>query len=223
MTTDAEPRGIRFATTDDRVPLVDTLSGAFADGPAAEWLIPDPVARRVAYRNYADLMFDSPLLASGRILTTNDRTGAGIWFEHTKPSEPPSSEELTAVYEALVAAVGEDAATRFVTLDSLMADHQPTEPHDHLAFLGVHRACQNQGIGTALLRHHLRELDSVGMPAWLVATSQSSRQLYQRHQFDDQVEFRPAGGPPFWAMWRSPQPPADDQPLASTPRQPTSD
>ena len=45
------------------------------------------------------------------------------------------------------------------------------------------------------------------MPAYLEATSEDNRRLYERHGFVIVDELAVAGSPPLWAMWRQPRPP----------------
>jgi hypothetical protein len=45
-----------------------------------------------------------------------------------------------------------------------------------------------------------------GARAYLDATSQRNRRLYERHGFQAEEPFAPPGGPPLWPMWRQPAP-----------------
>jgi RimJ/RimL family protein N-acetyltransferase len=40
------------------------------------------------------------------------------------------------------------------------------------------------------------------MPAYLEASTEASRRLYQRLGFEDCAELRLPGGPQMWPMWR---------------------
>jgi hypothetical protein len=82
-----------------------------------------------------------------------------------------------------------------------------TTPHGsywYLQFLGVAPAWQGQGIGSALMTPVLERCDREGVRAYLDATSERNKRLYERHGFVAQDRFAPPGGPPIWPMWRQP-------------------
>jgi len=114
-----------------------------------------------------------------------------------------------AEYDRLITAASGPYARRFQTLQATFAGHHPQRPHHYLAYLGVTPARQCRGIGSALLAHHHAELDAARLPAYLVAVSSRSRDLYLRHGYIIHGEgpfHLPDGGPPMWPMWRNPQP-----------------
>jgi GNAT superfamily N-acetyltransferase len=89
---------------------------------------------------------------------------------------------------------------------ALMDAHHPHEPHFYLPIIGVDPAWQGQGVGSALLQPVLERADLEGMPAYLEATTDRNRALYERHGFDVRdIVYMPGGGPPLWLMWREPQ------------------
>jgi predicted N-acetyltransferase YhbS len=80
-------------------------------------------------------------------------------------------------------------------------------PHHYLAFLGVAPELQGHGIGSGLLNHHHARLDAQGLPAYLEASTERSRDLYLRHGYTltgDAPLVLPDNGPPIWPMWREP-------------------
>jgi ribosomal protein S18 acetylase RimI-like enzyme len=93
---------------------------------------------------------------------------------------------------------------RFQALDALFEEHHPAEPHWHLAFLGVHPNCQNNGLGSVLLKHLHDETDIAGVPQYLEASDQNSARLYRRHGYRDMSPsaIRLPDGTPFFRMWR---------------------
>jgi hypothetical protein len=50
----------------------------------------------------------------------------------------------------------------------------------------------------------LERCDREGVRAYLDATSERNRRLYERHGFEAEEAFAPPGGPPLWPMWRQP-------------------
>jgi ribosomal protein S18 acetylase RimI-like enzyme len=63
---------------------------------------------------------------------------------------------------------------------------------------------QGEGIGSAMLRVALARCDEAGEPAYLEATSEDNRRLYERHGFRVTRELLLPDGPSLWAMWRAP-------------------
>ena len=61
----------------------------------------------------------------------------------------------------------------------------PARPHHDLACLAVRPERQHEGLGGALLRRHHRQLDHDEIPAYLEATGERNRVLYQRHGYTD--------------------------------------
>jgi len=69
----------------------------------------------------------------------------------------------------------------------------------------VRRAVQGRGLGSALLASTLQRCDRDGTAAYLDATSEDNRRLYERHGFVVTAERSADGSPPMWAMWRDPR------------------
>ncbi len=68
----------------------------------------------------------------------------------------------------------------------------PARPHWFLHFLAVRPQAQGRGYGSALLRPMLERCDAEGVPAYLDATSEENKRLYERHNFVVQREGHPA-------------------------------
>jgi ribosomal protein S18 acetylase RimI-like enzyme len=101
-------------------------------------------------------------------------------------------------------AVAEETADRLACALELMAEVHPEEPHAYLFLLATRPQWQSRGLGAALLRDVLGRCDRDGVPAYLEATSEGSRRLYERHGFEVTGEIRLPDGPSLWPMWRSP-------------------
>ncbi|HEY2635810.1 MAG TPA: GNAT family N-acetyltransferase, partial [Solirubrobacteraceae bacterium] len=71
-------------------------------------------------------------------------------------------------------------------------------------YIGVAPGHQGRGLGTRLMRPTLDECDARGLPAYLEASSERNRALYERLGFVVQRELRFAGSPPIWPMLRPP-------------------
>ena len=95
-------------------------------------------------------------------------------------------------------------APRFLEVNKLFDDHHPHGSYWYLQFLGVAPGWQGRGIGSALMGPVLERCDREGVRAYLDATSERNKRLYERHGFVAQDQFAPPGGPPIWPMWRQP-------------------
>src|SRR6266540_346463 len=83
--------------------------------------------------------------------------------------------------------------------------YRRTEPHWYLPLIGVDPVHQGRGLGSALLRHALKNCDRDHLPAYLEATSPSSRRLYERHGFEATGEIQDAESHTMWPMLREPR------------------
>jgi GNAT superfamily N-acetyltransferase len=117
-----------------------------------------------------------------------------VWFPYTSPLPAPHD------YDRRLAAATGAWEERFRTLDELSEQNHPAAPHHHLAFLAVHPDRQNEGLGTALLRHQHARL--AGLPAYLEASDPRNRDLYARHGYQAREPFALPDGALFWPMWR---------------------
>ena len=67
-------------------------------------------------------------------------------------------------------------------------------------------ARQGQGLGSRLMGPLLGRLDDGRLPAFLEASTDRSRALYERHGFDVIATFNmPGRGPLLRQMWRDPR------------------
>lgn len=195
------PPEIRRATAKDATPVAELIADAFFILDATAWLVSDPQERARVLPADFEIYVDHALTHGEIHLVDNagELTAAAVWFPQlTGPIPEPDNYE-----EQLVAACG-TYTDRFRTLDQLFEDNHPrTYPHHHLAYLATRPDQQGHGLGAALLRHHHRQLDHYGTPAFLQASSEQARKLYERHGYECLGDpFYLPDGPPFWGMWR---------------------
>lgn len=195
---DESPRRAGGTDIDD---LTAVIAAAFHDLPPAVWLVPDESEREKIFPDYFRI-FVEHATSHGEVYTVGDGAGVALWFPASDdPAPPPTDydERLTAVCGAHV--------DRFRLFDELMDQRHPHEPHDYLAMLGCLPKLQNNGFGSTLLRHRHRGLDERGIPAYLEASSERSRDLYLRHGYRPHgAPYRLPDGPQMWPLWREPQP-----------------
>ncbi|MEU4243116.1 GNAT family N-acetyltransferase [Actinoplanes sp. NPDC026619] len=198
---------IRRADDGDYQNVTMLLVSAFFYGDLAGHLIPKVTDRASRYFPYFEIIAEHAL-ANAHVDLIMDKTAAmpaaaAIW--HTV-GDGGFHFDL-ADYDARLADAVGPALARFVALDAAMHRHHPTKPdHDYLAFLGVQPGWQGKGLGSRLLRHRHDRLDHAGRHAYLEATGDRNRRLYERHGYLALEPFDVApDGPPLHPMWRPPR------------------
>jgi ribosomal protein S18 acetylase RimI-like enzyme len=84
--------------------------------------------------------------------------------------------------------------------------HPGDRAHEYLWMIGVAPGRQGEGLGSALIGAVLDRCDSDGVPAYLEASSDRSRKLYERLGFE--LLGSPLtlpDGPQMFPMWREPR------------------
>lgn len=181
-------------------PAVGVLAAAFQDDPLFGWCLPDPARRAQVLVPFFDAVVRA-VAPERRLHLTAEATGAALWVP---PGCAPVPDDREPDFEAELAELFGADGDRAFALMGMLAEHHPTEPTWFLWFLGVRPGQQGRGTGSQLLRAVLDRCDAEGTNAYLDATSEGSRRLYQRHGFEVVAERSTDGSPPLWAMWRRP-------------------
>jgi len=180
----------------DHAGAVAALSGAFYDDPVLRWIYPDDDRRRAVLPAFFDV-FTQAIGRHGASLEIGGGMAAALWV----PPGEEVAEDEDAFGEALAALSPPDLDRLMATMEVLGETH-PHESCWYLNLLGVAPGHQGQGIGSALLRAAIERAERDGVPAYLEATSEGNKRLYERHGFVATAELQLPGGPPLWAMWR---------------------
>lgn len=202
MTYAVQELVIRDIAPLDTTEITRLLSAAMGDGRVAQWLTPDAAIRREFAPAYFEI-FAEHAARWGEIYSSIDAetgllSGVALWFPLTSLIPPPAD------YDVRLKDASPEAFDRAAELDAALAANHPAEPHHYLAFLAVHPAHQNCGIGSALLDRHHARLDAAGLPAYLEANDPRNRDLYLRHGYVARTPIQLPDGPPIWPMWRMP-------------------
>jgi predicted N-acetyltransferase YhbS len=188
---------VRTATAEDAAAVAELIATAFAQLKVVAYLVPERRERhKVMTANFQ--IFVEHAVEHGEVHLVEDGSAVAVWFPHTGPLPAPRD------YDRRLAETTGAWTDRFRVLDALFEEHHPAEPHHYLAFLAVHPDHQDQGLGSALLRHHHGRLG--GAAAYLEASSTGSRDLYARHGYQAREPFALPDGTLFWPMWRPGQP-----------------
>lgn len=140
-------------------------------------MIPDPQERAERLPAFFGIVIGHAL-EHGTVEYTPGYTGVAVWLDVPFPDIPDYDERLAAACGPW--------SERFRQLDEAFHKVHPTDQeHGYLAFLGVLKEFQGNGIGAALMRHRLAELDRAGRPSYLEASNARSRRFYQRLGYCD--------------------------------------
>ncbi|MEV6124345.1 GNAT family N-acetyltransferase [Streptomyces sp. NPDC052077] len=194
---------IRTAGPGDREWVVRLLDEAFQDDPVSGWVFPGAEYRR---RTHHRLMaaFADVVLAEGRVDLTEDGAACAMWLSLPAAGEDDGADDDTPVRMRLAVDPGNDRIERIARLTADV--HPAGRAHEYLWMIGVAPGRQGEGLGTALIGTVLDRCDREGRPAYLEASSDRSRLLYERLGFE--VVGHPLElpeGPLMWPMWREPR------------------
>jgi ribosomal protein S18 acetylase RimI-like enzyme len=195
---------IRKMTRGEAEPVARTLARAFYDDPHFCWIVRDDAKRMRRLERGFQMFVERIWLPHDESYVHERLIGAALWM-------PPGTWHLGPFTQlrltpAVIGILRADAA-RLLRALTWMEKRHPHERHYYLPAIGVAPAWQGRGYGAALLRPMLERCDADGVPAYLEASTQRNRALYERHGFEVVEEGRYAGdGPPLWRMWRPPTP-----------------
>jgi GNAT superfamily N-acetyltransferase len=192
---------VRKATDEEAGELANVLALALFDDPPSLWAFPDANRRREILPAFLHL-FAEASLRQREAYTVEDLSSVCLWFP---PGWDMSEDEAAAFEGAVRTAAAEYAEPGPLTILGLMGKHHPTEPHFYLAFAGTLPDRQGRGIGSTLIKTVLARCDDEHIPAYLEATADRNRRLYERLGFETRARIDLPEGPPMWGMWREPK------------------
>lgn len=198
-----DPGPVRKVTAADVPALATAMAAAFFDDPVASWCFSNASRRlRRLERGFA-LFVRRLYLPHDECYTTDSLVGGALWVPPGQWRTGPV--EQLRLLPALARILGGELPRLLRLLAAQEAQH-PSEPHYHLPFVGVEPRSQGRGIGSALMGPILERCDRDGVAAYLEASSEHNRTLYERHGFEVTSVLEPPGGcPPMWLMWRTPR------------------
>jgi ribosomal protein S18 acetylase RimI-like enzyme len=173
------------------------IGDAFFEDPVSRWAFADEQQYRSVFPPFVHA-FAGRAFSSGTAFGTNGGEGAALWLP---PGVHSDEEEIGELIQSLRGTHLAD----FIGFVELQTSLHPVADHWYLPLLGVHPSKQGLGAGSALLSHALEICDQRAMPAYLEATTEGSRGLYQRHGFEVTGEIQFGSSPAMWPMWRQPR------------------
>lgn len=190
------PTEVRRAGPADVDALADVLAESHADYVWERWaLLGDDARARLAALYRADLTHLA--LPAGEVWQTTCGRSVAVWLPAGASTD--AGDELE---RAAVEAFGE----RLAVLDEVEAVIAAARPAAdwYLATMGTRPAAQRLGLGTAVLRPRLAELDHTGATAALETSTLDNVAFYSRLGFTTVAELAtlPHAAPTTWVMFR---------------------
>lgn len=188
----------RQVTSDEIARAVNTQLAAFVADPIMRWMWPEA---HDFVTHFPALVhgFGGGAFANDVADVSDDFSGGALWLPPGVLPDGPALERLISE------TVREPARSEVRSVLEQMGDSHPEEKHWHLAFIGVDSAHQGNGVGAALMRHRLAEIDKQGLHAYLESSNPRNVPFYQRHGFEVIREIQVGSSPPVFPMLRTPR------------------
>jgi GNAT superfamily N-acetyltransferase len=195
---------VRPGTESDHEAAAECLALAFADDPAWAHLIPGSAeARAERLLGYFAAEIANLVPEYRELWVAEDGSGAAVWGRPGR-WRVPIRRELREL-RAMARVFGPRLPQALWTGLRFERRHPRDPAHWYLNYLGVEPRRQGRGLGGALMAPVLALCDREGTGAYLEASTERNRILYERHGFALTGTFpMPPGGPPIREMWREP-------------------
>lgn len=190
----------------DAEQAIAPLTLAFATDPVIRSFYPDP---RDHLTHFAEMMRIQihHAIACRSAHCVEGFSAAAIWFP---PSESVADAEADKAKRRQLDALIEETASRdgnddlFAALGTVGKFH-PEVPHWYLLAMGVDPYHQNEGLGSALMKHALPKCDEDGVPAYLESSNPRNVPFYRRHGFEVMQVVQVGTSPTITLMVRDPR------------------
>lgn len=192
---------MRPARAEDLDAMLDTLVPAFAEDPLwGGWAFPRAYQAERLRRAIFRVWLEDALTYGGMRVTANCEAVAA-WFAPAGTKSSEGEEELVTAWAT--AEMGDHAAGLLTACAMLEEAHPQGRSHCYLSLLGVHARHRGRGLGLALLRASLAEIDAAGLPAYLESTKPKNLPAYEGLGFRRiGAVLLPDGGPRVDQLWR---------------------
>jgi GNAT superfamily N-acetyltransferase len=197
--------GVRPAeSAEDYEAAAEALALAFADDPCWAHLLRDDETRAEKLLAYFTSELETLVPEYREVWITGDGGGAAVWAPPGRWRVPigltlREAGRMTRVF-------GRRLPLGLRALVRLEGHHPKSPDHWYLHYLGVEPRRQGKGLGGSLVAPVLERCDRERVPAYLEASTDRNRVLYERNGFELTAVFDMPGrgGPPIREMWRDP-------------------
>ena len=154
---------IRKIKTEEIDNIASLISTGYHDDIFFKWVVEEDNDRHKIVTDYYKVYLNAKgCVAHVAEAPSKEIIGATVWLPHDVDA---------SIYDEIDAAAGV-YADRFRAVADKSHDNEPKDMSFYqLVGFVVAKEAQGQGIGTALLKYHLDELDKVGMPTYLEAST----------------------------------------------------
>lgn len=195
--------GIKKAVNTEIPKLAASLTSAFYDDPVMSWCIRQDKKRSKALELCFEYLLKDSIIYD-EVICTTELDACAMWLPPGKWLSAPSIREIFDMLPGLIQWMGISRVNRWITMLTTEAKYRPKNPHFYLAFLGVSKDRQGQGIGSSLLNYTLKKLDENELSAYLESSNILNNVFYEKHGFRVINEIQLHNGPKMWSMWREP-------------------
>jgi ribosomal protein S18 acetylase RimI-like enzyme len=186
---------VRAMTPQDERRAIDTVVLGFAADPMTRWVWPEAHQYLAAMPKLARA-FGGAAFTQSTAFCWEEYTGIALWL---RPGVHPDEQGLGEVMESTASPGAREASG---AIFEQMAKHHPKEPHWYLPLIAVDPAHQGRGIGNALMRHALEQIDRERAPAYLESSNPRNISLYRRHGFEEIGTIQAGSSPTVVPMLR---------------------
>ena len=189
---------IKTVTPSSADQAVATVVLAFSADPIARWFYPDPHQYLLHLPSFVRA-FAGKAFEHNSAYCVDGYLGAALWLP---PNVHPDENVLHALLQRTIP---EENQQEIFAFTERMNSSHPSEPHWYLPMIGVDPAKQDNGYGSALMKHALARCDGEGKLAYLESSSPRSIPFFRRHGFELLCTIRVGSSPPLFPMMRKPR------------------
>ena len=177
----------------DLEPVKAVLALGFSSDALLRWVFPDASSYLKCFdvwmAEYSKIAFENNIVYSEENLF-----GSSLWH-------PPGVEFDNSVLESTFEYIPAD---RIEVVIKFFEEFEKYHPDDawYLPFIAVDPSQQRKGIGSFLLKEALKMIDEKGDRAYLEASNESNKALYERHGFVEIGRVQFEDSPPAFPMIR---------------------
>ena len=177
----------------DLEPVKGVLTLGFSSDALLRWVFPDASSYLKCFDVWME-EFSKIAFANNIVYSEENLFGSSLWH-------PPGVEFDNSVLESTFEYIPAD---RVEVVIKFFEEFEKYHPDDawYLPFIGVDPSQQRKGIGSFLLKEALKMIDEKGDRAYLEASNESNKALYERHGFVEIGRVQFEDSPPAFPMIR---------------------
>ena len=184
------------ATSEDLERVKGVLKLGFASDALLRWVFPDASSFLKCFdiwmEEFSKIAFENDIVYSEK-----NFYGASLWHP---PGAKFDNSALAPTFESI-------PHDRIEVVIKFFEEFEKYHPEDawYLPFIAVDPAKQRQGIGSFLLKDALQMIDKKNDRAYLEASNEQNKALYERHGFVEVGRVQFEDSPPAFPMIRDPR------------------